>query len=144
MKPMKLAKVRKHTGRAITVEEAAQYVSPGQTATVTRNQARALSLHSWLNSPTDWLRSKPASCFSPTGGARNDAPPPREADEPANRPGFPRWPARMRAALLNSRHILGPVAYARHMHELDIEERDAKAVLTRAQLRVVAGTALDE
>jgi hypothetical protein len=50
----------------------------------------------------------------------------------------------MRAALLNSRHILGPVAYARHMHELDIEERDAKAVLNRAQLRVVAETDLDQ
>ena len=51
---------------------------------------------------------------------------------------------RMRAALLNSRRILGPVAYARHMHELDTEERDAKAIRRRAQLRVVAGTALDE
>ena len=51
---------------------------------------------------------------------------------------------RMRTALLNSRRILGPVAYARHMHELDIEERDAKAVRRRAQLRLVAGTALDE
>jgi hypothetical protein len=56
MKPMKLAEVRKHTDRALTVEEAAQYISPGQSPTVTRNQARALSLHSWLNSPTDWLR----------------------------------------------------------------------------------------
>ena len=56
MKPMKLAEVRKHTGCRLTVEEAAQYVSPGQSAAVTRNQARALSLHSWLNSPTDWLR----------------------------------------------------------------------------------------
>ena len=51
---------------------------------------------------------------------------------------------RMRAALLNSRHILGAVAYARHMHELDNEERDAKAIRRRAQLRVVAGTALDD
>jgi hypothetical protein len=51
---------------------------------------------------------------------------------------------RMRAALLNSRRILGPVAYARHMHELDNEEHDANAILRRAQLRVVAGTALDE
>ena len=52
--------------------------------------------------------------------------------------------SRMRAALLNSRRSLGPVAYARHMHELDTEERDARAILRRAQLRVVAGTALDE
>ena len=51
---------------------------------------------------------------------------------------------RMRAALFNSRRIFGPVAYARHMHELDTEERDAKVILRRAQLRVVAGTALDE
>ena len=56
MKPMKLAEVRKHTGRELTVEEAAQYVSPGRSNTVTRNQACALSLHSWLNSSTDWLR----------------------------------------------------------------------------------------
>jgi len=56
MKAMKLAEVRKHTGRRLTVEEAAQYISPGQSATATRNQARALSLHSWLNSATDWLR----------------------------------------------------------------------------------------
>jgi hypothetical protein len=56
MKPMKLAEVRKHTGRELTVKEAAQFVSPGQSDTVTRNQARALSLHSWSNSATDWLR----------------------------------------------------------------------------------------
>jgi hypothetical protein len=56
MKPMKLAEVRKHTGVELTVEEAAQYVSPGQSDRVTRNQACALSLHSWSNSATDWLR----------------------------------------------------------------------------------------
>jgi hypothetical protein len=56
MKPMNLAEVRKHTGRHLTIEEAAQYVSQGQSDTVTRNQARALSLHSWSNSATDWLR----------------------------------------------------------------------------------------
>jgi hypothetical protein len=50
---------------------------------------------------------------------------------------------RMRAALRDSRHILGPVAYARHMHELDADEHDAQAALRRAQLRVVAGTAVD-
>ena len=57
MKPMKLAEVRKHTGRELTVEEAAQYVSFGQSNTVTRNQACALSLHSWSNSevaPFSW------------------------------------------------------------------------------------------
>jgi hypothetical protein len=56
MKPMKLAEVREHTGRQLTVEEAAQYVSQNQSDTVTRNQARALSLHSWSNCATDWLR----------------------------------------------------------------------------------------
>jgi hypothetical protein len=50
---------------------------------------------------------------------------------------------RMRAALRDSRHVFGPVAFARHMHELDAEERDAKAILRRAQIRVAAGTALD-
>ena len=56
MKPMNLAEVRKHTGRHLTIEEAAQCVSQGQSETVTRNQAIALSLHSWSNSATDWLR----------------------------------------------------------------------------------------
>ena len=56
MQPMKLAEVRKHTGRKPTPEDAAQYVSPSQSDTVLRNQACALSLHSWLNSATDWLR----------------------------------------------------------------------------------------
>ena len=56
MKPMKLAEVRKRTGRQLSVEEAAQYVSPGQSDTVTRNQACALSLHSWSNTATEWLR----------------------------------------------------------------------------------------
>ena len=40
--------------------------------------------------------------------------------------------------------MLGPVVYARHMHELDTDERDAKAILRRAQLRVIAGTSLGE
>ena len=52
--------------------------------------------------------------------------------------------AGMRAALRDRRGILGPVSYARHMHELDIDERDATAILRRAQLRVVAGTAFSE
>jgi hypothetical protein len=56
MKSMKLAEVRKHTGRQLTLDQAAQYVSPSQSETVTRNQACALSLHSWSNSGTDWLR----------------------------------------------------------------------------------------
>jgi hypothetical protein len=53
---MKLAEVRKHTGCTLTVEEAAQYVNFSQSDTVTSNQACALSLHSWSNSETDWLR----------------------------------------------------------------------------------------
>jgi hypothetical protein len=44
----------------------------------------------------------------------------------------------LRAALRDRLGTLGPVAYARHMHELDIDERDAKAILRRAQLRVVS------
>ena len=56
MKPMNLAEVRKHTGRHLTIEEAERYVSPSQSETVTRNQACALSLHSWSNTATDWLR----------------------------------------------------------------------------------------
>ena len=51
-----MARVREHTGRHLTIEEAAQYVSQGQSETVTRNQICALSLHSWSNSATDWLR----------------------------------------------------------------------------------------
>jgi len=50
----------------------------------------------------------------------------------------------MRAALRANRHILGPVVYARHMHELDADEHDATAILRRAQLRIVAGTAFSE
>jgi hypothetical protein len=42
-----------------------------------------------------------------------------------------------------NRQILGSVAYARHMHELDGDEREAKAILRRTQLRVVAGTAFN-
>jgi hypothetical protein len=49
----------------------------------------------------------------------------------------------LRAALQERRHIIGPVAYARHMHELDADERDARAILRRAQFRAIAGTAFD-
>ena len=52
--------------------------------------------------------------------------------------------AGMRAALRDRRGILGPVVYARHMYELDADEREAKAILRRAQLRVVSGTPLGE
>jgi hypothetical protein len=50
----------------------------------------------------------------------------------------------MRAALRDRRGTLGPVVYARHMHELDADEREAKAILRRAQLHVVAGTSVGE
>jgi hypothetical protein len=50
----------------------------------------------------------------------------------------------MRAALRDRRGTLGPVAYARHMHDLDVDERNARAILRRRQLRVFAGTAIDE
>jgi hypothetical protein len=50
----------------------------------------------------------------------------------------------LRAALRDRRGILGPVVYAQHMHELDIDEREAKAILRRAQLRVVSETPLGE
>jgi hypothetical protein len=52
--------------------------------------------------------------------------------------------AETRAALRDRRGILGPVAYARYMHELAADERDARASLRRAELRVVAGTASNE
>jgi hypothetical protein len=61
MKPMKLTEVRKHTGGQLSVEEAAQYVSPRQSDTVTRNQTCPLSLHPWPNSVTDWPR--PEACL---------------------------------------------------------------------------------
>ena len=40
----------------------------------------------------------------------------------------------MRAALWGNRQILGPVAYARHEHELDTDERAAKAIIRRVLL----------
>jgi hypothetical protein len=43
-KPLKIAEVRQHTGRRMTVDEAATFVSPGQARQITRNQACALSL----------------------------------------------------------------------------------------------------
>jgi hypothetical protein len=56
MKLMRITEVREHTGRRLTPGEAAQYVSSSQSQAVIRNQASALSLHSWLNTETDWLR----------------------------------------------------------------------------------------
>jgi hypothetical protein len=56
MKLMRLTEVREHTGRRLTPGEATQYVSPRQSRAVIRNHACALSLHSWLNTATDWRR----------------------------------------------------------------------------------------
>jgi hypothetical protein len=57
MKPLSLSDVRKITGgKVFTVEQAAQYVSRNQPRQITRNQALALSLHTWHNTETDWLR----------------------------------------------------------------------------------------
>jgi hypothetical protein len=58
MKPMKLADVRKHTGRQLTYEQAVKLANPGDP--FLRNMAVALSLHSWNNTPHDWLRLEAA------------------------------------------------------------------------------------
>ena len=58
MKPMKLADVRKHTGRQLTYEEAIKLANPGDP--FLRNMAVALSLHTWNNTPQDWLRLEAA------------------------------------------------------------------------------------
>jgi hypothetical protein len=54
MKPMKLAEVRKHTGRRLSYPEAVKIANPSDP--FLRNMAIALSLHSWNNTPPDWLR----------------------------------------------------------------------------------------
>jgi hypothetical protein len=58
MKPMKLADVRKRTGRQLTYAEAIKLANPGDP--FLRNMALALSLHTWNNSPQDWLRLEAA------------------------------------------------------------------------------------
>ena len=58
MKPMKLAEVRKHTGRQLTYAEAVKLANHRDP--FLRNMAIALSLHSWNNSPQDWLRLEAA------------------------------------------------------------------------------------
>ena len=58
MKPMKLAEVRKHTGRRLTYAEAIKLANPGDPFLC--NMAVALSLHSWNNTPQDWLRLEAA------------------------------------------------------------------------------------
>ena len=58
VKPMKLAEVRKHTGRPLTYAEAITLANPGDP--FLRNMAVALSLHSWNNTAQDWLRLEAA------------------------------------------------------------------------------------
>jgi hypothetical protein len=58
MKPMKLADVRKHTSRKLAYEEAIKLANPGDP--LLRNMAVALSLHTWNNTPQDWLRLEAA------------------------------------------------------------------------------------
>jgi hypothetical protein len=58
MKPMKLAEVRKHTGRRLTYAEAVKIANPGDP--FLRKMAIALSLHSWNNTAQDWLRLEAA------------------------------------------------------------------------------------
>jgi hypothetical protein len=58
MKPMKLADVRKHTGRRLTYEEAIKLANPADP--FLRNMAVALSLHTWSNTRLDWLRLEAA------------------------------------------------------------------------------------
>ena len=58
MKPMKLAEVRKHTGRQLTYAEAVKLANPGDS--FLRNMAIALSLHAWNNTPREWLRLEAA------------------------------------------------------------------------------------
>ena len=58
MKPLKLAEVRKHTGRKLTYAEAITLANPADP--FLRNMALALSLHPWNNTPQDWLRLEAA------------------------------------------------------------------------------------
>jgi hypothetical protein len=58
MRPMKLADVRHHTGSQLTYEEAIKFANPGDP--FLRNMADALSLHTWNNTPQDWLRLEAA------------------------------------------------------------------------------------
>ena len=58
MKPMKLAEVRKHTGRQLSYVEAVKLANPGDP--FLRNMAVALSLHTWNNTAQDWLRLEAA------------------------------------------------------------------------------------
>jgi hypothetical protein len=58
MKPMRLADVRKHTGRHLTYAEACRITNPGDR--FLHNMAVALSLMTWRNTATEWLRLEAA------------------------------------------------------------------------------------
>jgi hypothetical protein len=58
MKPMELAEVRQHTGRKLTYAEAVKLANSADPFLL--NMAIALSLHSWNNTPQDWLRLEAA------------------------------------------------------------------------------------
>ena len=58
MNLMKLADVRKHTGGQLTYAEAVKLANPGDP--FLRDMAVALWLHSWNNTPQDWLRLEAA------------------------------------------------------------------------------------
>jgi hypothetical protein len=58
MNPLKLAEVRKHTGRQLTYADAITLANPGDP--FLRNMAVALSLHTWNNTAQDWLRLEAA------------------------------------------------------------------------------------
>ena len=71
MKPMKLAEVRKHTGRRLTYAEAVKLANPGDP--FLRNMAIALSLHSWNNTSQDWLMPRGGS-GDPSSQRMDDTP----------------------------------------------------------------------
>ena len=58
MKPLKLAAVRKHTGRQLTYAEAITLAIPGDP--FLPNMAVALSLYTWNYTGQDWLRLEAA------------------------------------------------------------------------------------
>ena len=64
MRPMKLADVRKHTGRHLSYEEANK-IAGNQPRTCLRNMAQALSLHTWKNTADNWLRLEAALVVLP-------------------------------------------------------------------------------
>ena len=113
MKPMKLAEVRKHTGCRLTVEEAAQYVSPGPIRHG-NSQPGLRSVAAFLVE----LAERLAAARSLHRARRRQATPEmtrrlHEASmSPQTAQAFLDGLPRMRAALLNSRRILGLVAYA--------------------------------